>query len=254
MKKTIFSIVALVLFLACGNSSKQECEKSSHNEISTVQLKNYAVVWQWAVNDADMIREYLPAMNDEMLAMWKKGDIVNAYYDANSDISIVENLPNISYFLRAESYRHARDILNVLSIVKSGVATFKIFPVGSKWFGRNAEVINNKGITKSFVSVWTTLVEIQQDENLELIKRQANSIKTLYQEGNIENVYWELSGEPDAYKRRNNNITDFVFFINSNSKESAKALCDSLPFTQEGLVSYDLIPVGVFWLGEYQGN
>ena len=75
MKKIIFPIVAMVLSLACNNTSKQECEKSSHNEIHTVQLKNYAVVWQWAVNDADMIREHLPAMNDEMLAMWKNGDI-----------------------------------------------------------------------------------------------------------------------------------------------------------------------------------
>ena len=186
--------------------------------------------------------------------MWRNSDIENAYYNADSELSTVQNWPNICYFLRAESYRNARDILNTLSAVKSGVATFSIFPVGSKWFGRNSDAIQQKGLSKSYVSVWKTLVEIKQDKHLELIKSQANSIKSLYQEGHIENVYWELSGEPDAYKRRNNNITDFVFFINSNSKESAKALCDSLPFTQEGLVSYDLIPVGVFWLSEYQGN
>ena len=87
-----------------------------------------------------------------------------------------------------------------------------------------------------------------------MIQTQANSIKSLYQQGSIENVYWELSGEEDAYKRRNNNITDFVFFINSDSKDEARALCDSLPFTAEGLVSYDLIPVGVFWLGNYEEN
>ena len=254
MKKIIFPIVAMVLTLACNNTSKQECEKSSHNENHTVQLKNYAVVWQWAVNDADMIREHLPSMNDEMLAMWKNGDIENAYYNANSEISIVENLPNISYFLRAESYRDARGLLNSLSTVKNGIATFSVFPVGTKWFGRNTEVIEQNGISKSYVSVWKTLQEIKQDENLELINTQANYIKSLYQQGNIENVYWELSGEPDAYKRRNNDITDFVFFINSNSKEEAKAICDSLPFTREGLVSYDLIPVGVFWLGNYEGE
>jgi len=254
MKKTIFSIIALVLFFACGNSSTSECKKSSDNVISNVQLKNYAVVWQWAVNDADMIRKHLPAMNEEMLAMWRNGDIENAYYNADSEISVVENLPNICYFLKAESYKSAREFLNSLSVVKNGIATFSVFPIGSKWFSRNAEAIQANGIRRSYVSVWKVLEEIKQEENLQMIQTQANSIKSLYQQGSIENVYWELSGEEDAYKRRNNNITDFVFFINSDSKDEARDLCDSLPFTAEGLVSYDLIPVGVFWLGDYEEN
>lgn len=254
MKKTIFSIVALGLILSCGNTSNPKQCHSSENKINTVQLRNYAVVWQWAVNDADMIRDHLPALNDEMLAMWKNGEIENAYYNADSEISMVENLPNISYFLKAESYKSARQKMNSLNAVKKGIAKFSIFPVGSKWFARNSEAILQKGLSKSYVSVWKTLQEIKQDEHVELIKSQANCIKSLYQQGNIENVYWELSGEADAYKRRHNDITDFVFFINTNSKEEAKALCDSLPFTLKGLVSYELIPVGVFWLGEYEGS
>lgn len=58
-----------------------------------------------------------------------------------------------------------------------------------------------------------------------------------------------MSREEDAYKRRTNNISDFVFFINTNNKEDAKALCDSIGFIQAELISYEVIPVGVFWLG-----
>ena len=155
-----------MLFFACSNSSTSECKKSSDNVISDVQLKNYAVVWQWAVNDADMIRKHLPAMNEEMLAMWRNGDIENAYYNADSEISVVENLPNICYFLKAESYKSAREFLNSLSVVKNGIATFSVFPVGSKWFGRNAEAIQANGIRRSYVSVWKVLEEIKQEENL----------------------------------------------------------------------------------------
>ena len=147
-----------------------------------------------------MIRKHLPAMNEEMLAMWRNGDIENAYYNADSEISVVENLPNICYFLKAESYKSAREFLNSLSVVKNGIATFSVFPVGSKWFGRNAEAIQANGIRRSYVSVWKVLEEIKQEENLQMIQTQANSIKSLYQQGSIENVYWELSGEEDAYK------------------------------------------------------
>ena len=102
--------------------------------------------------------------------------------------------------MKAESYKSAREFLNSLSVVKNGIATFSVFPVGSKWFGRNAEAIQANGIRRSYVSVWKVLEEIKQEENLQMIQTQANSIKSLYQQGSIENVYWELSGEEDAYK------------------------------------------------------
>jgi hypothetical protein len=139
-----------------------------------------------------------------------------------------------------------------LTVVKNSIATFSVFPVGSKWFGRNADAIQDKGLTKSYVSVWKTLTDINVEEYGDLINTQASSIKNLYQSGVIENVNWEMSREEDAYKRRTNNISDFVFFINTNSKEDAKALCDSIGFIQAELMSYEVIPVGVFWLGEYQ--
>lgn len=186
--------------------------------------------------------------------MWRNGEIENAYYNTDSEISSVENLPNICYFLKAESYKSARERLNELAVVKNGIANFSVFPVGSKWFGRNADAIQDKGLTKSYVSVWKTLTDINVDEYRDLIDAQATSIKNLYQSGDIENVYWEMSREEDAYKRRTNNISDFVFFINTNNKEDAKALCDSIGFIQAELMSYEVIPVGVFWLGEYQEN
>ena len=251
MKNIYFSLTAFVLLFSCANASKQEC---SENSITTTQLKNYAVVWQWAVNDADMITTHLECINDDMLEMWRNGEIENAYYNADSEISSVENLPNICYFLKAESYKSARERLNELAVVKNGIATFSVFPVGSKWFGRNADAIQDKGLTKSYVSVWKTLTDINVDEYRDLIDAQATSIKNLYQSGDIENVYWEMSGEEDAYKRRTNNISDFVFFINTNNKKDAKALCDSIGFIQAELMSYEVIPVGVFWLGEYQEN
>jgi hypothetical protein len=104
MKNIYFSLTAFVLLFSCANPSKQEC---SENSITTTQLKNYAVVWQWAINDADMIRTHLECINDDMLEMWRNGEIENAYYNTDSEISSVENLTNICYFLKAESYKSA---------------------------------------------------------------------------------------------------------------------------------------------------
>lgn len=244
MKTTSFSIIACVLLFSCTSPSS--------NKNSTTQSNNFAVVWQWAITDAKMIQEYLPAINEEMLELWRNGDIENVYYNAKSNYSNVENFPSISYFIKAESYNSAREKLSSLLAVRNGIANFKIFPVGRKWYSRNSDVISENGLSKSYVSVWKALKEIDKDYNKELIQKQSSYIKKLYQSGNIENVYWELPSEEEAYKRRNNNTSDFIFFINANNKDEAKALCDSLPFTRNELVSYNLIPVGVFWLGEFQ--
>ena len=69
-------------------------------------------------------------------------------------------------------------------------------------------------------------------------------------EGYLYFNWWDLekAGNPSV----NKDVTDFVYFVNANSQEEAEKICNNLPFTKANMVSYNIHPVGVFWLGEYK--
>ena len=111
--------------------------------------------------------------------------------------------------------------------------------------GRKSEVIEKNGLTKSFVAVWNTN---KKPENSDVII-QNNLVLDLWNKGKIENVYFDIQGTQEA-----NNKTDFVFYINTETKEDAIALCESLPFFKKNIATYEIHEVGVFWLGNYKNN
>jgi hypothetical protein len=187
---------------------------------------------------------------DEMNSLWKNGDIENVYYNANSKIDKLEYFPNNSFFIKAKTKEKAKEMLSQLVFVKEGLVTPIIYPVGTKWLGRNEEAINKKGLTNSFVVVWKTLRNVDQIKDGNVIMEQSNELLRLNENGDIENIYWDF--EKAANPSVNKDITDFIFFVNANSEEKVKELCDNLPFTKAKIVSYSIQPVGVFWLGEYK--
>ena len=136
----------------------------------------------------------------------------------------------------------ARSILDDLIVVEKGIATYEIHPVGSLWLKRKTDIINKKGLTKSFVTVWTT--DTKEPPSDDLVLKQNNRLMELWNEGSVENVYFDIAGTQEQ-----NAKTDFVFFLNTNSLEEAKNICNSLPFSKEGIASYDIYPAGVFWMG-----
>ena len=118
----------------------------------------------------------------------------------------------------------------------------KLFPVGNLWLDRKSKTIHEKGLTKSFVAIWKASGKPTDD----LTQLQNDVVLGLWKEGTIENVYFDIEGTQKA-----NNITDFVFYVNKNTEEEAKALCESLPFYKEGMATFKLHEVGVFWMGKY---
>lgn len=260
MKKTVINLVIISLLFACNNQSKEkkitkhETEQATIAKIedSKIARKNYAIVMKWATTDKKLVEDNLIEISNEMNELWKNDDVENAYYNSNSKVDKFEYFPNICYFLKAKSIEAAKKILNNTLIVKKGIAKYTIYPVGNKWFGRNTDAISKKGMTNSYVSIWSIQKDIDQNKDSEIIEEQAAAITNLFNEGTIENVYWEFSGEPNTKKRRTNEIADFVFFVNVESEEEAKIINNNLPFIKNGLASYKLLPVGVFWLGEYE--
>lgn len=253
MKKAIVFMLVAVLF-SCNNKPKEEKEVTevqpkvvATKDTSKIGRKNYAVVWKWTTTDVQLVEDNLLAISNEINVLWKDDVVTDAYYNPDATVDKFEYFPNVSFFLKAHSYEEGEALLNKLTLVKKGIAMYTMYPVGTKWMGRNEGKIHENGITNSYVAVWTT--ENMENSTDELTKSQADAILGLWNEGKIENVYFDIEGTQKA-----NNETDFVFFINTNSPEEAKAVCDALPFVKKNIASYELFEVGVFWLGEFKDN
>ena len=249
MKIYLF-IFAVLLYSCTGDTQKNEPNNPTSTETKSVKTnkntdQKYAVVWKWATDDVKKITNLSPKISIELTELWKKGDIENAYYDHNPKENKLDHFPNITYFISAKDQSAAQAILDKLIVVQENIATYSLFPVGKLWLDRNKEGIDKLGIHTSYVSVWTTKKSpLHGDGADELLRKQNDAIVHLWENGRIENVYFDVEGTYEP-----NDKTDFVFFINSDSEKGASKICESLPFYKNGIATYKIHQVGTHWLG-----
>jgi hypothetical protein len=236
--------------LSCGqktkenNNSTTETEQSNLDQ-SKIGRQNFAVIWTWTTTDVQLVTDNSVVISKELTNLWKEGTVENAYYNNDSKIDKLAHFPNISFFIKAKSKSDAESILNRLTVVKKNIASYQLFEVGLLWLDRKHKTIHENGMTKSYAAIWKT----ENKPTDELTKSQNDKVLELWKTGKIENVYFDIEGTQTA-----NNKTDFVFYVNANSEEDAKELCESLPFFKENIATYKLHEVGVFWLGKYQNQ
>ena len=254
---SLFFSLCFLLLSSCNNtpqektSSETNATNSGQSKTSTSNQKigrtNYAIVGKWATTDAELVSNNSPTIAKELADLWKNDIVENAYYDADSPIDKFDYFPNVFFFLKAYSVAEAESILNDLTIVKKGIISYQLYPVGLLWYDRKTEFINKKGMTKSFGAVWTTVDKSKITDDL--LQVQSQKITELWDNGTIENVYFDIEGAA-----QDNAKTDFVFFVNTNTSEEAEAICNALPFYQNKIATYELHQVGVFWMGKYEEN
>ena len=248
MKKILFLFAISFLILSCGEQPQEEestnpTEEQTRDELSKVGRTNYAVIWKWTTEDTQLAGDNMQIISEEFAGLWHDDVIENAYYDESPPADKLENFPNIACFLKAHSIAEADSILGTLTIVQKQIASYTLYPVGHLWLDRKSEVINEKGITKSFAVVWTT--DLGKQPSDETLKAQNDKILELWNAGTIENVYFDIEGVI-----KENDKTDFVFFVNTDSLEEAVDICNALPFAKENLASYQIFHAGMFWLGK----
>lgn len=252
MKKVLILFACLSLLVACKKKETRVEEKqlpetekkaSSTNENSKIGRNNYVVIWKWTTTDVELVEDNLVTISDEINRIWKRDIITDAYYNSDSKIDKLAYFPNVSFVIKSKSPAEAEAELNKLILVKKGIASYSIHKVGTKWLSRDSDMINDNGISLSYAAVWNTkdLKKASDD----LIKTQSDAILKLWNKGKIENVYFDIQGT-----QHQNDITDFVFYINVNTEEEAKVICNELPFYKENIASFKLHDVGVFWLGD----
>ncbi len=257
MTKLIYLLfsLGLLLFVSCTNSPQEKTTPSETNsenpEASNLNQKfgrtNYAVVGKWATTDTELVSNSSPTIAKELTDLWKNDIVENAYFDTDPPVDRFEHFPKVIFFVKAHSDTEAESILNDLTIVKKGIITYQLYPVGLLWYDRKTELINKKGMTKSFGAVWTTADKSKITDDL--LQVQSKKIAELWNSGSIENVYFDIEGTA-----QDNAKTDFVFFVNTNTKEEAEAICNAMPFYQNKIATYELHQVGVFWMGKYEEN
>ena len=137
-----------------------------------------------------------------MAELWKNDVIENAYYDAEPKTDKLANFANISFFIKAKSKAEVTKILDELTVVEKNIASYTIHRVGPKWLGRKTEAVNESGATKSFVSVWTARDLIKIPNADQIVKNQSDAILKLWNEGIIENIYFDMEGEQAKTKLR----------------------------------------------------
>ncbi len=248
MKKVaLFALLGILI--SCSNQTNEkannELKEQNAEEMnnSNFGMKNFAVVGKWGSSNSQMMSDNKTVINEELVDLWKNNKIENVYLN-NEVEERLGDYPNISFIVKAKSKKEAKIILDDLTIVKEGIASYNIFPVGTKWMGRNSEIKNPIEIEITYVAVWTNNTDIEP--TTDDIKVQSDAILKLWNEGTIENVYFDIQGTQNE-----NTLTDFVFFVNVNSEDEALEICDKLPFAKKNLASYTIHYVGAFWLGEY---
>lgn len=129
-----------------------------------------------------------------------------------------------------------KSILNELILVEKWKVQNKLYPVRMLWLGQTKDSSKINNDYKSFVTIWKT-----KDKN--------ETILVLWNKGKIQKVYYNVEGVKNTSKK-----TDFFFYIRASNLNDAKVICNSLPFYQEGIASYQIISAGASWLGIYDKN
>lgn len=237
--------------ISCGSSTQTEktednssSSKTSTPDLSKIGRNNYAVIWNWTTEDKKLVEDNSSQISQELTALWEDDIIENAYYDSDAKIDKLGNFPNISFFLKAHSKKEARAILDDLRVVKKSIAEYNIHEVGTLWLDIKKNPLKKELTAQSYVAVWETNTPVDKSKVGKLLKSQNEAVLKLWNEGVIENVYFDIEGTHSISSK-----TDFVFFVNANSKEEAQAICNSLPFYQEKIANYHIHQAGLFWMG-----
>lgn len=246
--KKIITLSLMALFLTnCKDQGKKQPTEMKDRTVATEEKKdvskitqNYAVVFNWATKDENLVMENSMLQSDQLRKLWEDGIVENVYYDAEAKRDKFSYFPNITFTLKAADGIEAKTILDDLVVVEKGIATYTTYPVGTLWLKRNEEAIKKRRRTSSFVAVWNTDYKPERT----MVIGQNEKLMKLWNSGQIENVYFDIEGT-----QKENDKTDFVFFVNADTEEEARAIIDALPFVRNAVASYKLYPVGIFWMG-----
>jgi len=231
--KKLFIFTLILLLFGCCNKDKTQIEI----------MQNFAAVWELETEDYNHFKSLLPEQSAKLFDYYNKGLVENKYFVQGEDIGETYSVGTILFVIREKDEAGAKTILDAMPFVQSKIATYKLYPLGVKWLTRtDAHKTVATNAKQSFVVVW---ISKGSDEEMSLnAKQNAEETLKLYDNGIIENAYMSpqiIEGTKEGYP--------VIYFINAKDHKSAKAILDELHFVKMDLATYELRPVGNFWLG-----
>lgn len=95
----------------------------------------YAVVWSISTDDAADFNNTIADHSKEVLKLWRNGIIENVYIDNKKTHDVVNkgDTARVMFFIKTETEKEAKDILDEMPLVKEKVAIYTLHPVGTLW-------------------------------------------------------------------------------------------------------------------------
>lgn len=102
----------------------------------------------------------------------------------------------------------------------------------------------------NYAVVWKlNTTEPAQQLMKEKLAEQADALLKLWKDSIVENVYMDTDNEK---AKKASEDSSFVFFIKAEDTESAANILNEMPFVKHDIARYDLFPVGILWLKQYE--
>ncbi len=240
--KKILALIIVIAMVSCDNPGTKKEKTTKATTVETV-TNNYAVVWDVLTDDHNYVMKYLPEQVEEFNQLFADGIIENAYLNNYEYVKLNNDaaLASVMFFVKAESVIAAQAIVDKMSFVRNKVATYNVYPVGGKWLDRKPAADDDKKY--SFATVW--FLTADEATVKKSVEKQSDMVIALWEEGIIENAYFAAE---NAFENRSLS-PGMVFFVNTDTEEAAREICDGLVFSKEGVAKYKIFPVGTFWLG-----
>lgn len=240
------SLILLIFGLALIGCVQEQSEKDFLNEKESpkYQTETFAVVWKTVSMRKEKLEEIIPAQTKQLQELWDKGIVENVYFKTDEKFGKDETWPNIMFFLKAKNKEAAIEQLEKMEFVKHKLSTYELHPVGLLWLTQNEKTLEKVQKSKrTFGVVWTSGASKKPaDKDIIL---QSEGFQDLWNEGFIENAYFDIVGSGTGNRDR----PTMVNFVNAANEEEVNKILKDLHFIKNETSTYMLFDVGVLWLG-----
>lgn len=239
----VLSLISLLFLFGCIQEQNEK-DFLDKKDIPKYQNETFAVVWKTVSMRKEKLEEIIPAQTKQLQELWDKGIVENVYFKTDEEFGKDETWPNIMFFLKAKNKEAAKEQLEKMEFVINKLATYELHPVGLLWLTRNDKTLEKVQKSKrTFGVVWTS--EASKKPTDDDIRLQSESFQNLWNEGFIENAYFDVVGAGTGNRDR----PTMVNFVNAKNEDEAHNILKDLHFIKNNTSTYMLFDVGVLWMG-----
>ena len=125
IKKLLTCSIILLCFFSVSKVNAEE-----------INMRNtYAVSWIIDTNNSELLNDTINLQGAKLLELWTDGVVENVYLDTKKSHQVVHkgDVARVMFFLKAQTDKEAKKILDEMPLVKNKVAKYTLNSVGILW-------------------------------------------------------------------------------------------------------------------------